>query len=167
MHGLWLCKRSNNLYHVFAQGVYKKKSCTWDCFISIRSHDPPPLPIFPKKEINHKTKHRPYAYIWPKSSVWLPLYLSSPNHPPWDHSRLKWYCMILVFVVIKSLLLDYNLQAAQWSKSLSLITAPYHLHKQIQLIGMNETQGWSRHKCTNSVWQHRGLAWQPGGHPDV
>ena len=30
-------------------------------------------------------------------------------------------------------------------------------YKQIQLIAMNETQGWSRHKYTNCVWQHWGL----------
>ena len=48
-------------------------------------------------------------------------------------------------------LLDYNLQAVQWSKSLSSITASCPSHKQIQLIAMNETQGQSRHKCTDCV----------------
>ena len=67
---------------LIGKGYTKKKSCTstWGCFILIRSHGPPPSPILPRN--NHKTKHRPYAYIWPKSSIWPPLHLSSHNHPP-------------------------------------------------------------------------------------
>ena len=48
-------------------------------------------------------------------------------------------------------LLDYNLQAVQQSKSLSSITASYPSQKQIQLIAMNETRGQSKHKCTDCV----------------
>ena len=151
------------MYHQ-NQGVCKKKTHTLGCFISIRSHGPSPSPILPKKEINHKTKYRPYAYIWPKSSVWPPLHLSSHNHPRWGHSRLKWHCMILVFVV-KSLWLDYDLQAPQWSKFL----LPHILH-----IGKYNWLQWMRHKggadvniltvCDNI---EACLAWKPGGCPDV
>ena len=64
------------------QGVRKKKFPYTGLFYFNKFSSSPPLPILPKKEINHKTKHRPYAYIWPKSSVWPPSHLSSHHHPP-------------------------------------------------------------------------------------
>ena len=55
-------------------GVCKKKIPYTGLFYFDKvSWSLPPSPILPKKEINHKTKHRRYAYIWPKSSVWPPL----------------------------------------------------------------------------------------------
>ena len=142
------------------KGCAKKKSRTQGCFILIRSHGPsPPPPILPKKEINHKTKHRPYAYIWPKCSVWPPLHLSSHNHPP--EMRLRQVkvtlydisiCCNKIFVI--RLWLDYDLQAPQWSKSL----LPHILHTSKGGADINILTCHNIEAC---------LAWQPGGCPDV
>ena len=74
--------------------------------------------------------------------IWNIIQCSWPKKWPWDMLCQNPYFLVstdryglrqmtVVFVVIKSLWLDYNSQAAEWSKSLSSIIASYPSCKQI------------------------------------
>ena len=150
------------------QGVCKKKIPYTGLFYFDKvSWSLPPSPILPKKEINYKTKHRPYAYIWPKSSVWPPLHLSSHNHPPEMRPR-----QVKVTLYDISLCCKCNkiFMIRLWFISTpikQIFIAPYHISKYNWLQWMRHKGGADINILTVCDNIEACLAWKPGGCPDV